>query len=222
MAELPDGTLVAARMTAAGRDSVVTLGPAAGAAATRARPSRASPSRRCARTGTGWPSSAARRDAPPSVWVWTARRRGSPAPAPRRRVRLRRGRRGPGRALLADRAVGTRRARHALPADAGRDDGPGGTRGPPLVVWCHGGPTSSCQAGLDLTLQFFTTRGFAVACVDYAGSSGLRPGLPQRPLGPLGRRRLARTASMRLCTWRRRGDVDRQTDGRPRRQRRAG
>jgi dipeptidyl aminopeptidase/acylaminoacyl peptidase len=53
----------------------------------------------------------------------------------------------------------------------------GGTRGPeerppPLVTWCHGGPTSSCQAGLDLTLQFFTTRGFAVACVDYAGSSG--------------------------------------------------
>ena len=43
---------------------------------------------------------------------------------------------------------------------------------PPLVTWCHGGPTSSCQAGFDLTLQFFTTRGFAVACVDYAGSSG--------------------------------------------------
>ncbi len=43
---------------------------------------------------------------------------------------------------------------------------------PPLVTWCHGGPTSSAQAGLDLTLQFFTSRGFAVACVDYAGSSG--------------------------------------------------
>jgi dipeptidyl aminopeptidase/acylaminoacyl peptidase len=39
-------------------------------------------------------------------------------------------------------------------------------------VWCHGGPTASCQAGLDLTLQFFTTRGFAVACVDYTGSTG--------------------------------------------------
>ena len=40
------------------------------------------------------------------------------------------------------------------------------------MTWCHGGPTSSCQAGFDPTLQFFTTRGFAVACVDYAGSSG--------------------------------------------------
>jgi dipeptidyl aminopeptidase/acylaminoacyl peptidase len=52
--------------------------------------------------------------------------------------------------------------------------GPGGPAGepPPLITWCHGGPTSSCQAGFDLTLQFFTTRGFAVACVDYAGSSG--------------------------------------------------
>jgi dipeptidyl aminopeptidase/acylaminoacyl peptidase len=43
---------------------------------------------------------------------------------------------------------------------------------PPLVTWCHGGPTSSCQGGFDATLQFFTTRGLAVACVDYAGSSG--------------------------------------------------
>jgi dipeptidyl aminopeptidase/acylaminoacyl peptidase len=49
--------------------------------------------------------------------------------------------------------------------------GPEGTA-PPLVTWCHGGPTASCQAGFDLTLQFFTTRGFAVACVDYAGSTG--------------------------------------------------
>ena len=53
----------------------------------------------------------------------------------------------------------------------GETRGPAATP-PPLVTWCHGGPTSSCQAGLDLTLQFFTTRGFAVACVDYAGSSG--------------------------------------------------
>ena len=48
-------------------------------------------------------------------------------------------------------------------------DAPGG---PPLVVWCHGGPTAACSTGLDLAVQFFTTRGFAVACVDYAGSTG--------------------------------------------------
>ncbi|HVT42024.1 MAG TPA: prolyl oligopeptidase family serine peptidase, partial [Acidimicrobiales bacterium] len=53
-----------------------------------------------------------------------------------------------------------------VPGTPSRDDPP------PLLVWCHGGPTSACQAGLDLTVQFFTTRGFAVACVDYAGSSG--------------------------------------------------
>ena len=55
--------------------------------------------------------------------------------------------------------------------------GPSGQR-PPLVVWCHGGPTAAAGAGFDLALQFFTTRGFAVACVDYAGSTGY--GRPHR------------------------------------------
>ena len=62
-------------------------------------------------------------------------------------------------------------------------------RPPPLVTWCHGGPTSSCQAGLDLTVQFFTTRGFAVACVDYAGSSGYGRSVPVCALGAMGCRR---------------------------------
>jgi dipeptidyl aminopeptidase/acylaminoacyl peptidase len=43
---------------------------------------------------------------------------------------------------------------------------------PPLVVVCHGGPTSSVGAGFDVVTQYFTSRGFAVAAVDYAGSSG--------------------------------------------------
>jgi dipeptidyl aminopeptidase/acylaminoacyl peptidase len=43
---------------------------------------------------------------------------------------------------------------------------------PPLLVFCHGGPTGSAEAGFDVTVQFFTTRGFAVALVDYAGSTG--------------------------------------------------
>ena len=49
--------------------------------------------------------------------------------------------------------------------------GPDGDR-PPLVVFCHGGPTGNAGAGFDPVVQFFTTRGFAVAAVDYAGSTG--------------------------------------------------
>lgn len=33
---------------------------------------------------------------------------------------------------------------------------------PPLVVRCHGGPTSSAKEGLDWNIQFFTSRGFAL------------------------------------------------------------
>lgn len=50
-------------------------------------------------------------------------------------------------------------------------DGPEGER-PPLVVDCHGGPTGSVEPGWDAVVQYFTTRGFAVARVDYRGSSG--------------------------------------------------
>ena len=49
--------------------------------------------------------------------------------------------------------------------------GPAGAR-PPLVVFCHGGPTSAAEAGFDPVVQFFTSRGLAVAVVDYRGSSG--------------------------------------------------
>jgi len=43
---------------------------------------------------------------------------------------------------------------------------------PPLVVFCHGGPTSCAGAGYDPVVQFLTSRGIAVAAVDYRGSSG--------------------------------------------------
>ncbi len=43
---------------------------------------------------------------------------------------------------------------------------------PPLVVFCHGGPTSAAEVGFDPVVQFFTSRGLAVAIVDYRGSSG--------------------------------------------------
>ena len=43
---------------------------------------------------------------------------------------------------------------------------------PPLIVTSHGGPTSMSGSGLRLSVQFWTSRGFAVLDVNYGGSSG--------------------------------------------------
>jgi len=43
---------------------------------------------------------------------------------------------------------------------------------PPLLVFIHGGPTSACYPMLDPRIQYWTQRGFAVADLNYRGSSG--------------------------------------------------
>ncbi len=63
--------------------------------------------------------------------------------------------------------------------------GPDGER-PPLIVAVHGGPTSSASSALNYTIQFWTSRGFTVADVDYGGSSGYGRAYRQRLAGGWG------------------------------------
>ena len=166
MAETGDGVLVA-RMTAAGRDALVRLDDG-GQPQPLAQPC-VSISALCAH-GDGLAVIGSTPDAASTVWL--CRPDGGAHPLrPHTAVPLRASEVAVGESFsLTGRSGRPVHGTLFRPA-SGEVHGPAGSP-LPLVTWCHGGPTSSCQAGFDLTLQFFTTRGFAVACVDYAGSSG--------------------------------------------------
>ena len=63
--------------------------------------------------------------------------------------------------------------------------GPAGER-PPLIVISHGGPTTATTARFDVAIQYWTSRGFAVADVNYGGSSGYGRDYRQRLNGQWG------------------------------------
>ena len=84
--------------------------------------------------------------------------------------------------------AGAENVPNADPSDAGAEDDPvahalvylpasGDHQGPdgelpPLLVRIHGGPTAAARPEFSTSVQFWTTRGFAVADVNYRGSTG--------------------------------------------------
>ena len=67
-----------------------------------------------------------------------------------------------------------------------RDFAPPAGERPPLIVISHGGPTTATRPTLDLQIQFWTSRGFAVVDVNYGGSSGYGRAYRQRLNGQWG------------------------------------
>ncbi|MGK9063826.1 alpha/beta hydrolase family protein [Stutzerimonas chloritidismutans] len=78
-------------------------------------------------------------------------------------------------------ATGVDEVAHAFfyPPVNARHRGAAGEK-PPLVVFMHGGPTSASYPVFDARIQYWTQRGFAVADINYRGSSGFGRAYRQR------------------------------------------
>jgi dienelactone hydrolase len=173
MAQLADGTLLA-RMSSDGLDALVLLERDGPSPRPIVQPCVAI-SALCGHGREGIAYTGTPPDGPPSVWVLDlADLADRPLPTDLRP-------RPPHPLSVRDVSLGepfafqgpTGRPVHGLvyPPTLHGTTGPPGTL-PPLVVGCHGGPTGAVGAGFDVVVQYFTSRGFAYAAVDYAGSSG--------------------------------------------------
>jgi len=67
---------------------------------------------------------------------------------------------------------GGERAHAFFYAPRNRDTVAPSSERPPLLVFIHGGPTSATTSALNLKIQYWTSRGFAVLDVNYRGSTG--------------------------------------------------
>lgn len=169
MVELSDGTVVA-RQTSAGRDVIMRLRP--GAPPETVEQPCVSIAALCAH-GNALAVIGSTDDAPTNVWLLEPETQPRPLrSAPTFAAALPSEGFAPGEPFTltgrSGRPVHGTLYRPRSPASSAS----GPSDPPPLLTWCHGGPTSAAQPGFDLTRQFFTSRGFAVACVDYAGSTG--------------------------------------------------
>jgi len=57
---------------------------------------------------------------------------------------------------------------------------------PPIIIRVHGGPTAAASDALSLTVQFWTSRGFALADLNYGGSTGFGRAYRERLNGQWG------------------------------------